>query len=364
MSDVSLPPEENGPIEERRIKVKSLACCLGLSCFAVLGVVFTPSSAQDATKVAQTLPSDPRELMLLAAKANNLYEDDVQPWHLKATFTVLDESGNPIDHGSYEEFWGGGTKHKLTIAGVAYTRTHYATDKGLVGTGLQYLPSFQLDALGSQFSDPLPRLKAIPKSKFVRKVVVANGAKFACLGHVTPQVPFLDETYCLESSGPVLRSVYSPTLQTQYVHDGIIKFQDRYVAEDLRFLQAGKLVLTAHLDRIEPLIAIGNEDFTPPPDAVRKPNWIGVDEGALDTMLIKKVRPVYPDSAKLAHVKGPVVLLVRFGTDGLVASAWVIDGPQLLREAALDAVRRWVSKPFAINGEPVEANSIVHAFPR
>jgi hypothetical protein len=303
------------------------------------------------------------ELMLLAAKSNNLHEDGAQPWHLKATFKVLDENGNAIDQGTYEEFWGGPTKHKATVAGVGYTRTYYATDKGFLRTGPQYLPSFQLDALGSQFADPLPRLKAIPKLKFDLKVADANGAKFACLGPATFQL-FEDRTYCLESDSPVLRTVYSPTFQTQYVHDGIVRFQDRYVAGDLRFLQAGKLVLTAHLDKIEPLASTKDADFTPPPDAVRQPRLIRVEEGALDPMLIKKVRPVYPEAAKLARVTGPVVLMVQFSPDGKVAAAAVIDGPQLLREAALDAVHQWVSKPFAINGEQVDAFSIIHVFPR
>ena len=41
--------------------------------------------------------------------------------------------------------------------------------------------------------------------------------------------------------------------------------------------------------------------------------------------------------------------------DRKVAAAAVIAGPQLLREAALDAVHQWVSKPFTVNGEPVDA---------
>jgi hypothetical protein len=40
------------------------------------------------------------ELMLLAAKSNNLYEDGLQPWHLKATFKVLDENGKATDQGT------------------------------------------------------------------------------------------------------------------------------------------------------------------------------------------------------------------------------------------------------------------------
>jgi Gram-negative bacterial TonB protein C-terminal len=343
--------------------VESYTRYLSLLGLIALVVASIPSFAQDAAAAVQKLPSDPRELMLLAAKSNNLTEDGLQPWHLKATFKVFDENGNTIDQGTYEEFWVGITKHKMTVAGVDYKQTYYATDKGFVRTGPQYLPSFQLDALGAQFADPLPRLKAIPKIKFALKVADADGFRFACLGPPTYQI-FEDRTYCLESDSPVLRAVYSATFRTQYVHSGIIRFQDRYVAGDLRFLQAGKLVLSAHLDKIEPLVQTKDEDFTPPPDAVQDPPNVRVEEGTLDAMLVKKVTPVYPKAAKLAHVDGPVVLAVQFSLNGQVAAAYVIDGPQLLREAALDAVHQWVSKPFAVRGEPVEATSIIHLFRR
>jgi hypothetical protein len=63
--------------------------------------------------------------MLLAAKTNSLTGADVQPWHLKATFTALDEKGNSTDQGPYEEFWASPTKYKRTFTGTAFTRIDY-----------------------------------------------------------------------------------------------------------------------------------------------------------------------------------------------------------------------------------------------
>jgi len=42
---------------------------------------------------AATVPSDPAELMVLAAKSNGLAGDGLQPWHLKASYTEFDAQG-------------------------------------------------------------------------------------------------------------------------------------------------------------------------------------------------------------------------------------------------------------------------------
>jgi hypothetical protein len=86
----------------KTIFVGTLSCCFSLFCFATLSMICLPASAQDtapgvapAKEVpAAAMPSDPKELMLLAAKTNGLTGNDVKPWHLKATWKLLDEKGN------------------------------------------------------------------------------------------------------------------------------------------------------------------------------------------------------------------------------------------------------------------------------
>jgi TonB family protein len=150
-------------------------------------------------------------------------------------------------------------------------------------------------------------------------------------------------------------------LATQYLHDRILKFQNRYIAGDLRFVQSGKIVLTAHLDSLEPLTKINDADFNPPPDAALVSNPISSVGGTVTGMLVKKVAPVYPGSAKSAHVSGTVVLLAKIGMDGHVSTLYVVTGPEMLQQAALDAVRQWVYKPFQIGGEPVEVTTTIRA---
>lgn len=72
-------------------------------------------------------------------------------------------------------------------------------------------------------------------------------------------------------------------------------------------------------------------------------------------ILIDRVEPVYPASARHDGISGIVILEVIIGRDGRVKNAIVIKGlPEGLSESAVDAVRQWKFKPGTLNGEPVE----------
>ena len=70
--------------------------------------------------------------------------------------------------------------------------------------------------------------------------------------------------------------------------------------------------------------------------------------------LIKKVQPVYPRLAIIARISGTVRLTGIIGKDGLIQQLQVIDGPPLLVQAAVDAVRQWVYRPTLLGNKPVE----------
>ena len=56
------------------------------------------------------------------------------------------------------------------------------------------------------------------------------------------------------------------------------------------------------------------------------------------------------NSARLAGVKIEAII----GTDGRIRNLQLIDGPVLLVNAAMDAVKQWRYRPTLLNGEPVE----------
>ena len=79
-----------------------------------------------------------------------------------------------------------------------------------------------------------------------------------------------------------------------------------------------------------------------------------VRSNLVDAKLIRTVPAIYPEIAKKGHMGGKVLLRVIVGKDGKVTNPKFISGPDILRNAALDAVKRWIFKPAMLNGEPTE----------
>jgi protein TonB len=81
----------------------------------------------------------------------------------------------------------------------------------------------------------------------------------------------------------------------------------------------------------------------------------GVEGGELET----KVNAIYPPQARAVGQHGVVVLEALVGADGSVKDVKVVSGPPLLRQSALDAVRRWKYQPFKLNGKAIAAQTQV-----
>lgn len=75
--------------------------------------------------------------------------------------------------------------------------------------------------------------------------------------------------------------------------------------------------------------------------------------------MLEKPAPTYPAAAISAHVTGIVTVRAFIAKDGTVKSATVVSGPELLRGAAVDAVKAWKYRPFMECGQPVEAETTV-----
>jgi protein TonB len=84
-----------------------------------------------------------------------------------------------------------------------------------------------------------------------------------------------------------------------------------------------------------------------------------VSAGVIAGNILVKTNPVYPPIAKAAHVSGTVVLHALISKSGTIDNLTVVSGPEMLRAAALDAVRTWRYKPYLLNGEPTEVDTTV-----
>lgn len=99
----------------------------------------------------------------------------------------------------------------------------------------------------------------------------------------------------------------------------------------------------------------------PPVTEILRPvvKTVKVPAGTVAGMLVKKVEPVYPLEAKVVRLEGTVVLRAVIDTAGEVAAVGALSGPPLLESAAVEAVRQWQYRPYAVNGQPVEVETTV-----
>ncbi len=74
-------------------------------------------------------------------------------------------------------------------------------------------------------------------------------------------------------------------------------------------------------------------------------------------VLVRPVEPVYPMLAEQSNVQGSVVLLARVGQDGNVESVHVVSGPEILANAAVEAVKQWRFKPRPDVGQGMSSES-------
>ena len=91
----------------------------------------------------------------------------------------------------------------------------------------------------------------------------------------------------------------------------------------------------------------------------KKPAVQHVSSGVIAGMNISKTTPVYPAIARAARVDGSVEMHALISKSGAIEDLSVVSGPEMLRVAALDAVRTWRYRPYLLNGEPVEVETTI-----
>ncbi|WP_158941559.1 energy transducer TonB [Granulicella sp. S190] len=75
--------------------------------------------------------------------------------------------------------------------------------------------------------------------------------------------------------------------------------------------------------------------------------------------LLKRVDAPYPPLATAAHVSGTIVLGVEIDPAGAVTKVVVLSGPEMLRSAAVNAVKQYIYNPFLINGTASKVRTAV-----
>ena len=103
----------------------------------------------------------------------------------------------------------------------------------------------------------------------------------------------------------------------------------------------------------------------PPPSTTSTPptpptqNLEQVPESVSQSRATTKVKPVYPPTAKKMNATGKVEVEIMISEAGLVIEAAAISGHIALRNAAVEAARKWIFKPAMLNGAPVRVKSVL-----
>ena len=318
------------------------------------------------------LPKDPKELFAAAAPFYDFTASTLKPWHLKASYQLYDEQGNPSEQGTYEYWWVSPQAYRSTWSRPEATHTDWHTADGKhahLATG-DRLKFFEYKLQGALLS-PLPDAGDLDPTKFRldRETKSSDGAKFPCImviplmpqhGQVQSVPMGLFPTYCFDPQMPVLRVSYSfGTVTTGF--NKIVKVQNRYLAREILLFEGKRKILTATVDSITNL-SPSDPALTPPEGAnVSKVDRVQISAGVSAGFLLKKQIPVYPQDAKDARASGTVVLQATIGMDGGVHDLRVVQTPwPSLAASALWAVSHWEYRPYLLGGEPVEVETTVN----
>jgi periplasmic protein TonB len=139
----------------------------------------------------------------------------------------------------------------------------------------------------------------------------------------------------------------------------LLTTQDNGAAEGV--LRTGELSGVSH---VEAPTAFAAAEALPQPGQPAQPvqpAHPAATSGKLELpKLLSSTNPLYPPAARAQALEGVVMLDASVDATGKVTDVKVISGPLLLRQAAIDALRKWKFQPARLNGQPTAAHTSVN----
>jgi TonB family protein len=86
---------------------------------------------------------------------------------------------------------------------------------------------------------------------------------------------------------------------------------------------------------------------------------VNVPANEMQKLVTHRVDPDYPAAARRANLRGIIVLEVVIGRDGSVVDVHPRNGPEILAQAATNALRWWKFEPYRVDGKPVVVGTTV-----
>ena len=295
-----------------------------------------------------------------------------KPWHLKLSFQLFGDKEQVTNSGSIEEWWAQG-KYRISVASTAYNSIEVHNEHGVFRTASTERVPYAIDELRSTVVHPMPTDLAIKDSKPELRKIDFGAVPLDCVmlsqkiggglseGNVFGATAGLGlfPTYCFDRGKDSRRMVADSVTETTILN-ALGRFLNRSVAVNLSTVTAGKTTSEAHVE----MLSSATEEQGHFEDVASLVPADGeadvVDATVMKGKLISRVDPVYPESAKVAHVAGTVILRAIIGEDGHIRKlqAKQVPSPDLAI-AAMQAVRQWVYSPYLLNGKPKEVDTTV-----
>jgi TonB family protein len=298
-----------------------------------------------------------------AEALDSLDDPSMHPWHLKLSYQLFDEKGQPTEQGTVEEWWQSPTSHKTVYTSPSYNATEVQTSEGLFRTKQTAPPPYLVTHVLKEVVHPLDPSDILDATPNLHQETIANIPLDCIMMSQVIQdsgtLPLgLFPTLCLDRDKDSLRlSVNFGSQMT--VRNGIGSFQQRMVPVKQATTENSVNVVTAQIAtlRSESLPA---GELVPSADLEKRDAYEEVPSGVMQGKAINHPLPVYPEVAKVNHFSGQVVFLATIGTDGHIHALKVIHSANTaLVVAAVSGVRQWTYTPYTLNGVPVDVRTTI-----
>jgi hypothetical protein len=342
---------------------------------AVVLAVTAQAFSQHLAIGQQNLPKDPRAVFAMAAPLYDFSDPALKPWHLKATYQLYDDKGNPAEIGTYERWSVSPKVYRSTWTRESATHTDWHTADGKYFYQVTGEPLNLIEyALQSALISPLPEASDLnpANTRFTSETMRPHKDDLTCImlraqpqGRaeliLPPRGPF--PTYCFERKAPRLRMGYGWGASRMEFNQ-VSEMQGHFIPLDVQFYKGKQALLTATVS-----VEIG----TNPSEAILVPSTqaVGANPGRVSTSageaahgLIKMQAPVYSTAAASCIISfcSAVTLRLVIGVDGRVHNLRMLTAAGMPEYGALmSAVSHWQYRPFLLNGKPIEVETTLTA---
>jgi protein TonB len=213
-------------------------------------------------------------------------------------------------------------------------------------------PPQQFASQGTQtitVSSPVAELKPASESAIIPSAKATRVSKEGTASVVKPSPPVRQPA----------ANVTSDLFRTLNAHPVSSRREDALPADSAPILDA-RTVSSSGDSALASIASLPG--VAPPPPLESSPNPhkpLSIGAQIKEPRLLSSPMPVYPMVAKQTHIEGDVVINTLIDQSGKVTNMKVVSGPPILRQAAVDALRKWKYEPSQLDGQSVAVQLLV-----